>query len=75
MKRAKWSDTEKEMLKDLHDRYGEFCFALASKFIHFRETKDARQVWKYHLKSDERRTIFTAEEQRKIKRLCEKWIG
>jgi hypothetical protein len=74
MKR-KWSDAEKATLKELYDVYGEFCFALVEKFIPLRETKDARQVWKYHLKSDVKKTTFSVEEQMKIKNLREKGIG
>jgi hypothetical protein len=74
MKR-KWSDEEKATLKKLYDVYGEFCFALVPKFIPWRETKDARQVWKYHLKSDVKKTAFTIEEQKKIKNLRKKGIG
>jgi hypothetical protein len=75
MKRIKWSDAEKATLKELYDRYGEFCFVHVPKFIPWRETKDARQVWKYHLKPDVKRTIFTVKEQEKIKNLREEGIG
>jgi hypothetical protein len=66
---------QKATLKELHDRHSEFCFALVSKFIPWRGTKDARQVWKYHLKSDVKRTIFTVEEQDKTKNLRGEGIG
>jgi hypothetical protein len=74
MKRIKWSDEEKTTLKKLYDVYGEFYFAHVSKFIPWRKTKDARQVWKYHFKSDVKKTAFSVEEQMKIKNLREKWI-
>lgn len=60
------------MLKILHDTYGDFCFALVPKYIPWRNAKDAKQIWKYHLKADLKKTPFTVEERNKIKELREK---
>jgi hypothetical protein len=71
MRRKEWSNEEKDILNKLYEKYGMSCFDLVPKTIPGREAKDARQVWKYHLKTDVIKTAFTDEERQKIKELRE----
>jgi hypothetical protein len=69
--RKRWSEQEKEMLKELHEKYGEKCWNHVSNHIEGRQPKDARQVWRYHMKEQLQKTPLTNEEKQLLKDLHE----
>jgi hypothetical protein len=72
----RWTEQEKEKLKELHEKYGEECWNHVSTCIEGRRPKYARQIWRYHMKDNLIKTPLSDEEKQQLKYLYEeKKIG
>jgi hypothetical protein len=58
----RWTEQEKEILKELYFKYGEKCCNFVPKYIEGRKKCDAKQVLRYHLNGQTSKEPFSEEE-------------